>query len=101
MISHGGPRADQTQLFMDTIINNRIWGLLLLDEAHVAQAPNYSQAIRKINARCKLGLTAILVREEDKIADLEGLVGSIPYSVNWKDYRTRLFSQRPMCRGLL
>lgn len=37
------------------------------------------------NAHCKLGLTATLVREDEKIKDLHFLVGPKLYEANWID----------------
>ena len=41
--------------------------------------------IVKVNAHCKLGLTATLVREDDLIEDLNFLVGPKLYEANWMD----------------
>lgn len=39
----------------------------------------------KTKSRCKLGLTATLVREDDKIGDLNFLIGPKLYEANWLD----------------
>lgn len=38
-----------------------------------------------IKAHCKLGLTATLVREDDRISDLNFLIGPKLYEANWLD----------------
>jgi DNA excision repair protein ERCC-3 len=38
-----------------------------------------------IKSHCKLGLTATLVREDDRIADLNFLIGPKLYEANWLD----------------
>ena len=38
-----------------------------------------------IKAHCKLGLTATLVREDDRINDLNFLIGPKLYEANWLD----------------
>ena len=38
-----------------------------------------------MKAHCKLGLTATLVREDERIADLNFLIGPKLYEANWLD----------------
>lgn len=38
-----------------------------------------------VKAHCKLGLTATLVREDERIADLNFLIGPKLYEANWLD----------------
>ena len=48
------------------------WGLLVLDEVQVAPAEVFKKAfLTKTKSHCKLGLTATLVREDNKIEDLQ------------------------------
>jgi len=48
------------------------WGLLILDEVQVAPAEVFKKAfLTKTKSHCKLGLTATLVREDNKIEDLQ------------------------------
>ena len=42
-------------------------------------------------AQCKLGLTATLVREDDKIEDLSYLIGPKLHEANWTDLASRGF----------
>ena len=56
-------------------INGTEWGLLLLDEVHTIPAKQFRRVLTEVRAHCKLGLTATLVREDDKIADLNFLIG--------------------------
>ena len=66
-------------------IKDREWGLMILDEVHVAPAQMFRKVLEIVNAHCKLGLTATLVREDDKIKDLHFLVGPKLYEANWMD----------------
>ena len=43
------------------------------------------QVIGIVKAHCKLGLTATLVREDERIADLNFLIGPKLYEANWLD----------------
>jgi DNA excision repair protein ERCC-3 len=45
----------------------------------------FQKVLTLINAHCKLGLTATLVREDNKIKDLSFLVGPKLYEANWID----------------
>jgi len=41
----------------------REWGLMILDEVHLAPAQTFRKVTTEFRARCKLGLTATMVRE--------------------------------------
>ena len=43
------------------------------------------QVIGITKSHCKLGLTATLVREDDRISDLNFLIGPKLYEANWLD----------------
>jgi len=49
------------------------------------QAAIALQVIGIVKAHCKLGLTATLVREDERIADLNFLIGPKLYEANWLD----------------
>lgn len=44
-------------------------------EVHTTPAKMFRRVLTTVQAHCKLGLTATLVREDDKIADLNFLIG--------------------------
>lgn len=80
-------------------IKNRTWGSLILDEVQVAPATRFSDICRKIvTSHCKLGLTATLVREDDKIKDLSTLVGPKLYEANWIDLRNKGYIANVLCQ---
>jgi len=56
-----------------------------MDEVHVAPAKTFRNCVNNTHSRCKLGLTATLIREDDKIEDLYSLVGPKLYEANWVD----------------
>eukprot|EP00164_Ancoracysta_twista_P002904 GFYU01003864.1.p1 GENE.GFYU01003864.1~~GFYU01003864.1.p1 ORF type:complete len:763 (+),score=171.29 GFYU01003864.1:85-2373(+) len=86
MISYSGKRSDEAAKVMDEL-NNREWGLILLDEVHVVPAEMFRKTCSVIKAHCKLGLTATLVREDDLITDLNFLIGPKMYEANWLDLK--------------
>jgi DNA excision repair protein ERCC-3 len=60
------------------------WGLVVYDEVHLLPAPIF-RAVAHLQARRRLGLTATLVREDGKEADVFALIGPKRYDVPWKD----------------
>eukprot|EP00484_Ammonia_sp_Unknown_P019995 CAMPEP_0197030694 /NCGR_PEP_ID=MMETSP1384-20130603/9872_1 /TAXON_ID=29189 /ORGANISM="Ammonia sp." /LENGTH=835 /DNA_ID=CAMNT_0042460091 /DNA_START=86 /DNA_END=2593 /DNA_ORIENTATION=+ len=84
MLGHSGRRSKEAQVVMDEI-TSREWGLLVLDEVHVAPANTFRKCTSMIRSKCKLGLTATLLREDDKIGDLFYLIGPKLYEANWLD----------------
>lgn len=96
MISFSGERASESKAIMDTI-KSRTWGMLLMDEAHVVPASEYSRAVGSIKARSKLGLTATMVREDDRIADLNLLIGPKLYEANWMDLTSQGYLANVKC----
>jgi len=84
MIAYGGRRSEQSRKIMEEL-RKQEWGLLLLDEVHVVPATMFRKVISVTPAHCKLGLTATLVREDQKIGDLNFLIGPKLYEANWID----------------
>ena len=96
MLTHSGKRADDTKLVLKDL-ENREWGLLLMDEVHVVPAATFLTCTTKTKSRCKLGLTATLVREDEKIDDLNFLIGPKLYEANWLDLQERGFIAKVQC----
>ncbi|KTW32648.1 TFIIH/NER complex ATPase/helicase subunit SSL2 [Pneumocystis jirovecii RU7] len=84
MIANTRNRSHDSQKIMD-FLTSREWGFLLLDEVHVVPAIMFRRVITTVAAHAKLGLTATLVREDDKIDDLNFLIGPKLYEANWLD----------------
>lgn len=82
MIGFGGRRGAQSQFVMNQI-KGLEWGLLVCDEVQVMPAKTFRQVSNEVHSRCKLGLTATLVREDDLIEDLQWLIGPKLYEANW------------------
>ncbi|KAI8917937.1 P-loop containing nucleoside triphosphate hydrolase protein, partial [Entophlyctis helioformis] len=88
MITHSGKRAFDTQKMIE-FVNSHEWGLMILDEVHVVPANVFRKVLTTVASHTKLGLTATLVREDDKIEDLNFLIGPKLYEANWMDLATR------------
>ncbi|MBW3578984.1 MAG: DEAD/DEAH box helicase [Actinobacteria bacterium] len=60
------------------------WGLIVYDEVHLLPAPVFRMTAR-IQAVRRLGLTATLIREDGKEADVFSLIGPKRYDAPWRD----------------
>ncbi|KAI9597860.1 P-loop containing nucleoside triphosphate hydrolase protein [Syncephalis fuscata] len=84
MVANTRQRSYESAKMME-FIKSREWGFLLLDEVHVVPAQMFRQVISTVATHAKLGLTATLVREDEKIDDLNFLIGPKLYEANWMD----------------
>lgn len=84
MVTNSRNRSHDSQKMMD-FLTSREWGLLLLDEVHVVPASIFRRVVHSIATHAKLGLTATLLREDDKIQDLNFLIGPKLYEANWME----------------
>lgn len=96
MVGYGGQRAREAEKIMQ-LIRSQEWGLILLDEVHVAPAEKFKKCVTATHSRCKLGLTATLVREDKKIENLFYLIGPKLYEANWLDLVEQGFLARVLC----
>ncbi|CAF1649098.1 unnamed protein product [Adineta ricciae] len=67
------------------LLKDREWGLMILDEVHTIPAERFRKVLTIVRAHTKLGLTATLVREDDRITDLNFLIGPKLYEANWME----------------
>lgn len=79
-----GAAAEESRAILQAM-TAQPWGLLLLDEVHTALAHHFQDVLNTIKYKCVLGLSATLLREDDKIGDLRHLVGPKLYEANWLD----------------
>ncbi|RMZ07394.1 hypothetical protein D0860_05121 [Hortaea werneckii] len=82
MVTQNSRRAHDSKQTMEAI-TGREWGLMVLDEVHVVPAEMFRRVTERIKTHSKLGLTATLLREDDKIKDLNFLIGPKLYEANW------------------
>ncbi|ORC90113.1 DNA repair helicase and transcription factor protein [Trypanosoma theileri] len=78
-------------------VEEQPWGLLLLDEVHTALAHHFQEVLNKVKYKCVVGLSATLLREDDKISDLRHLVGPKLYEANWLELTRAGFLARVEC----
>jgi DNA excision repair protein ERCC-3 len=65
------------------LFDRRDWGLIIYDEVHLLPAPVF-RITAQIQARRRLGLTATLVREDQREEDVFSLIGPKKYDVPWR-----------------
>lgn len=96
MITGTRNRSHDSQKIMD-FITNREWGLLIADEVHVVPANIFQKVTFSIASHAKLGLTATLLREDDKIEELNFLIGPKLYEANWQELSEQGHIARVQC----
>ena len=84
MVAHSRERSHDSKKMMD-FLQSREWGLMILDEVHVVPANMFRTVTASIKSHVKLGLTATLLREDDKISHLNYLIGPKLYEANWME----------------
>ena len=72
------------------------WGLIIYDEVHLLPAPVFG-ATANIQSMRRLGLTATLVREDGREADVFTLVGPKRYELPWQDLQKMGFIAQITC----
>jgi DNA excision repair protein ERCC-3 len=96
MMGYSGKRSVEAANVYEKI-SQVDWGLLVMDEVQVVPADMFRKVIYDIKSHCKLGLTATLVREDDKIEELNFLIGPKLYEANWLDMQTQGFIAKVQC----
>ncbi|CAG0895329.1 unnamed protein product [Darwinula stevensoni] len=96
MITHQQKRSWEAERTMEWL-QQQEWGVMVLDEVHSIPAKMFRRVLTLVQAHCKLGLTATLVREDDKIADLNFLIGPKLYEANWLELQQAGFIARVQC----
>lgn len=96
MIAHTQRRSWEAERLMEWL-SSQEWGIMVLDEVHTIPAKMFRRVLTIVKAHCKLGLTATLVREDDKITDLNFLIGPKLYEANWMELQSRGFIAKVQC----
>ena len=78
------------------IFDERDWGLIIYDEVHLLPAPVF-RITAQIQARRRLGLTATLIREDGREADVFSLIGPKKYDVPWRELEGRGWIAEAQC----
>ena len=90
-------RPDKSEEFPHfKLFDQQDWGLVIYDEVHLLPAPVF-RVTAHIQARRRLGLTATLVREDGREADVFSLIGPKKYDVPWRELETRGWIAEATC----
>lgn len=68
-----------------------------ITEVHTIPAKMFRRVLTLVQSHCKLGLTATLLREDDKIADLNFLIGPKLYEANWLELQQKGYIAKVQC----
>ena len=71
--------------------------IFFFSEVHTIPAKMFRRVLTIVQSHCKLGLTATLVREDDKIADLNFLIGPKLYEANWLELEKKGYIAKVQC----
>jgi DNA excision repair protein ERCC-3 len=94
ILTHRPTKDDEFPHFQ--LFDQRDWGLIIYDEVHLLPAPVF-RITAQIQARRRLGLTATLVREDGKEADVFSLIGPKKYDVPWRELESRGWIAEAQC----
>jgi DNA excision repair protein ERCC-3 len=90
-------RPDKSEEFPHfQLFDQHDWGLIVYDEVHLLPAPVF-RVTAHIQARRRLGLTATLVREDGREADVFSLIGPKKYDVPWRELETKGWIAEATC----
>lgn len=78
------------------LFDERDWGLIVYDEVHLLPAPVF-RVTADIQARRRLGLTATLVREDGREADVFSLIGPKKFDVPWRVLEQKGWIAEALC----
>lgn len=78
------------------LFTERDWGLIIYDEVHLLPAPVFRMT-SGIQAKRRLGLTATLVREDQREDDVFTLIGPKKYELPWKDLEEKGWIAQAQC----
>ncbi len=78
------------------LFDKRDWGLIVYDEVHLLPAPVF-QITAGLQARRRLGLTATLVREDEREDDVFALIGPKKADVPWKQLESQGWIAKARC----
>jgi DNA excision repair protein ERCC-3 len=89
-------RSETARKYLERI-SSIDWGLIIMDEVHVAPASKFRKVIGIVKAHCKLGLTATLVREDERVNDLNFLIGPKLYEADWLSLQRQGYIAKVQC----
>ncbi|MCL1914017.1 MAG: DEAD/DEAH box helicase [Eubacteriaceae bacterium] len=93
ILSHRNAQGDNAHF---SLFDERNWGLIIYDEVHMLPAPVFRMTA-ELQSKRRLGLTATLVREDDRQSDVFALIGPKRCEVPWKSLEEKGFIAKAKC----
>lgn len=90
-------RKDEEEFPHFERLRERDWGLLIYDEVHLLPAPVF-RITAEIQSLRRVGLTATLVREDNKEDEVFSLIGPKRYDAPWKDIEAQGWIASAICK---
>lgn len=81
------------------LLNAANWGLIIYDEVHLLPAPVF-KLTAELQSKRRLGLTATLVREDNREGDVFSLIGPKRFDAPWKELERQGFIAPAACYEL-
>ncbi len=81
------------------LFREKNWGLIIYDEVHLLPAPVF-RITADIQSKRRLGLTATLIREDNKERNVFSLIGPKRYDVPWKELEKKGFIAEALCHEI-
>lgn len=78
------------------LFDSHEWGLIIYDEVHILPTPVFGMTA-DLQSRRRLGLTATLVREDNKEKQVFSLIGPKRYEAAWLELESRGFIATAQC----
>jgi len=94
ILTYRKSREDEFEHFH--IFDARNWGFIIYDEVHLLPAPVF-RVTASIQATRRLGLTATLVREDEREEDVFSLIGPKRYDMPWKQLEDQGWIATAIC----
>ncbi len=82
-----------------SIFTKHNWGLVIYDEVHTLPAPVF-KVTAEIQSMYRVGLTATLVREDNREDEVFSLVGPKRYDIPWKNLEQKGWIAEAHCREI-
>ncbi len=89
-------KSKESEFLHLALFDSKNWGLIIYDEVHLLPAPVF-QVTAGLQARRRLGLTATLVREDEREDDVFALIGPKRVDVPWKEMETQGWIAKAEC----
>ncbi len=79
-----------------SVFREKNWGLIIYDEVHLLPAPVF-KITAEIQSTMRIGMTATLVREDNREDEVFSLIGPKRYDIPWKELEAKGWIATAVC----